>query len=228
MSPHNKTGSRLSNEQEFLTAQEVSERLRLPLSTVYYLAKSGNLPAIHLGRSWRFPSAAVAALGQLKSKSARVLVVDDDAVTRALVLGVLGSKGHVLVEAVDAESGMAAARRQRFDLLFIDYKLPEKDGIQLIQELRGEYSLGQMIMITAFADLVDADKLFGLGAVTLLRKPLDPDQLIECVERSLIPSRSDLGWQQKSPIRPDLGWWEKSAEYDRTNEAINAGAKNGQ
>jgi excisionase family DNA binding protein len=197
MSPENMVRSPVDSSQEFLTAQEVSERLRLPLSTVYYLAKSGDLPAVHLGRSWRFPCAAVAALGERNFKSARVLVVDDDAVTRALVLGVLESRGHVLVEAVDAESGMAEARRQRFDLLLIDFKLPGKDGAQLIQELRGEYSLGQMIMITAFADLMDSDKILELGAVTLLRKPLDPAQLIECVERSLAPSRPGPGWPKK-------------------------------
>jgi len=182
MNPGNFTPSSTPNGQEFLTAREVSSRLRLPLSTVYHLAKSGALPAVHIGKSWRFPAGALVELAGHKSAPASVLVVDDDAVTRAVVSGVLEPRGHLVAEAADAEIALKAARRQRFDWLLIDFKLPGKDGVRLIQELRNEYSLGQMIMITAFVDLVDLEKLFGLGAVTLLRKPLDGLQLIECVE----------------------------------------------
>jgi excisionase family DNA binding protein len=191
--------------QEFLTAREVSLQLRLPLSTVYYLAKSGVLPAVQIGRSWRFPAGAVAEAAIQKPPSARVLVVDDDAVTRALISGVLEPRGHEVVEAVNAETGLEAARRQQFDWLLIDYKLPGKDGVQLIQELRDKYSLGQMIMITAFADLVDLEKLFGLGAVTLLKKPLDASQLIECVERrvSIGEDRSAKG--AEADFKGDIG-----------------------
>ncbi|MGA2243910.1 MAG: response regulator [Verrucomicrobiota bacterium] len=174
-----------TNGQEFLTAREVSHRLRLPLSTVYYLAKTGVLPAAHIGRTWRFLADAVAKFAGHKPAPSRVLVVDDDEVTRVLVQGVLESRGHLVVEAADAEAGLLAARQQRFDWLLIDFKLPGKDGVSLIQELQNEYSLGQMIMITAFVDLVDLEKLFGFGAVTLLRKPLEAAQLIECVERRL-------------------------------------------
>lgn len=45
-----------------MTAAEVGARLRLPLSTVYYLANSGKLPSIQLGRSWRFPATAIEEL----------------------------------------------------------------------------------------------------------------------------------------------------------------------
>jgi excisionase family DNA binding protein len=174
-----------TDREEFLTAREVSLRLRLPLSTVYHLAKTGVLSAVQLGRSWRFSSAAVAVLAGCKVAPMRVLVVDDDAVTRALVLGVLEPRGHQVVEAADAQSALAVARRRRFDRLFIDFKLSDSDGVRLIEELLGGDSLGQMIIITALADLVELDKLFGLGAVTLLRKPLDTNQLIDCMERRL-------------------------------------------
>jgi len=54
-------------EPEFLIAEEVSTRLRLPLSTVYYLAKTGALPAIQLGRAWRFPARGIAELAERRS-----------------------------------------------------------------------------------------------------------------------------------------------------------------
>ena len=169
---------------EFLTAEEVSARLRLPLSTVYHLAKFGVLPAIQLGRTWRFRSRDLDELAPI-SAPAQILVVEDDEVTRTLVVGLLKPRGHLLVEASDAEAGLAVARRQRFDLLLIDFKLPGRDGTELVRELRSEYSLSQIVMIAAFPDLIQISKLFEFGALTLLRKPLETVQFLECVEQIL-------------------------------------------
>ena len=61
---------------EILTAEEVSLRLRLPLSTVYYLAKTGVLPGFQLGRSWRFSSSELDCLMQSKPAKPRILAAD--------------------------------------------------------------------------------------------------------------------------------------------------------
>jgi excisionase family DNA binding protein len=190
---------------EFLLAEEVSARLRLPLSTVYYLAKSGDLPAIQLGRTWRFRSRDLDRLA-LHTAPAQILVVDDDEVTRTLVVGLLKPRGHLLVEAGDAEAGLAAARQQRFDLLLIDFKLPGRDGTELVQELRSEYSLSQIVMITAFPDLVQINKLFELGAMTLLRKPLDTVQFLERIGQ-ILGARMQLKKQRmrEKTVQQSLG-----------------------
>jgi excisionase family DNA binding protein len=200
---------------EFMIAEEVSARLRLPLSTVYHLAKSGVLPALQLGRTWRFRTQDIDELGSMPAP-AQVLVVDDDEVTRALVAGLLQPRGHWLVEAGDAEAGLAAARRQRFDLLLIDFKLPGRNGTELVHELRDEYSPSQIVMITAFPDLVQINQLFELGALTLLRKPLESVQFLECVER-ILDTRSQKRKQGKR---------EKAAHQNRGQEAGNAHSKN--
>jgi excisionase family DNA binding protein len=63
-------------KSEILTAEEVSLRLRLPLSTVYYLAKTGALPGFQLGRSWRFSSSELDRLTQSKPAKPRVPAAD--------------------------------------------------------------------------------------------------------------------------------------------------------
>jgi excisionase family DNA binding protein len=65
---HNSTTPKAASgeKNEILTAEEVSLRLRLPLSTVYYLAKTGALPGFQLGRSWRFSSSELDRLAQPK------------------------------------------------------------------------------------------------------------------------------------------------------------------
>lgn len=52
---------------DLLTAAEVADRLRLPLSTVYYLAKEGKLRGFRVGRSWRFPAAGIEQLTSVAS-----------------------------------------------------------------------------------------------------------------------------------------------------------------
>jgi excisionase family DNA binding protein len=179
---------------ELLTADEVGRRLRLPLSTVYHLAKTGKLPAVQFGRSWRFPAASIERLGSA-TPSLRVLVVDDDAVTCGLVSSALEPSGCQVSEAGSVGQALQFCHRHRFDVMFIDLKLPDRDGTELIRELLGEYSLNQIVVITAYPDISLVGELLKLGPVTLLCKPLAVAQLLECVQRitgiQLVPASSN-------------------------------------
>ena len=166
---------------DLLTAEEVAAQLRLPLSTVYYLAKKGEIPAVRFGRSWRFSAQGLERLAQNNARP-RILIVDDDAVTRTLVTETLTPCGCLVTEADSIKAALEAVRRQQFDGLLIDLKLPDGDGTALVRELRRDYPLSRMVIITAFPEVAQANALFEMGAVTLLRKPLSGDQLIECVE----------------------------------------------
>jgi len=166
---------------QLLTAAEVGARLRLPLSTVYYLAKGGKLPAFRVGRSWRFPRAEIDRLRT--TKSPLVLVVDDDAVTRRIVTLALTPRGCRVEEAGDADEGLRAARNTSFDVLLVDLRMPKRDGTELIRELERDYSRGQMVLISALPELAEGDALADLGGVPLLPKPLTTNGLVACVER---------------------------------------------
>ncbi len=167
---------------ELLLAEEVARRLRLPLSTVYHLAKKGELPAVRFGRSWRFPRLGIQRL-LAGPPGHRVLVVDDDAVTRGLVRAALEPDGCQVREAESVDQALDLCRRQRFDAFFVDLRMPQRDGTELIRALTGEYSLNQMVVITAHPDLSQAAALLELGPVTLLRKPLSIPQLKDCLKR---------------------------------------------
>jgi excisionase family DNA binding protein len=172
---------RPSVRSDLLTADEVGRLLRLPLSTVYYLAKSGKLPAVRFGRSWRFLRANIERL-RGETPFHRVLVIDDDAVARGLVSSALESCDCRVWEAECVEAALQLCLRQRFDILFVDQKMPGRNGIELIRELLGEYSLNQMVVITAHPDISEIADLLELGPIKLLRKPLSVAQLIECVK----------------------------------------------
>ena len=168
---------------DLLTAEEVSDQLRLPLSTVYHLAKTGELPAFRVGRSWRFSAQEIKRLVGASNGRPRILVVDDDQVTRALVVAALEPRDCLVVQASRVAEALEVTRRQRFDVLLIDLKMPGGNGTELIRQLQGDYSLSQMVMITGFPDLAQMNNLLDLGALTLLRKPFSVGQLGDCVER---------------------------------------------
>jgi DNA-binding NtrC family response regulator len=106
-------------------------------------------------------------------------------VTRRFVKELLASRNCAVVEAGSVVEALAAVRRRRFDLFLVDFQLPGGNGIEFIRQIGDDCSLTRVVVTLAFADLTQADQLFGLGAMTLLRKPLDAGQLIECVDRIL-------------------------------------------
>jgi DNA-binding NtrC family response regulator len=149
---------------------------------VYYLAKCGELPAFQLGRSWRFREEDIDRLAGLAQPRPRVLLVDDDEIIRTLFPVTLGARGCQVMAAASVDEALGLTRRYRFDVLLVDLVMPGRGGVDLMRELRGEYSLREMVVVTAFPDLAEAGDLLELGAVTVIRKPFDTDQLVECIE----------------------------------------------
>ena len=86
-------------------------------------------------------------------------------------------------EAASVDEGLALARQTRFDVLFVDFKMPNRNGTELIRELMGAYTLAQMVLISGLPELAQGEALAGLGGVALLPKPLSAEGLAACVER---------------------------------------------
>ncbi|MBX7086701.1 MAG: response regulator, partial [Leptospirales bacterium] len=68
-------------------------------------------------------------------KGKRILVIDDDESTRALVSHALTKAGAVVVSAADADGAMKAASHDRVDLILLDLKMPDFDGMTLLRTL---------------------------------------------------------------------------------------------
>jgi excisionase family DNA binding protein len=164
-----------------LTAKEVAGRLRMPVSTVYHLAQTNRLPAVHLGRTWRFRVKDIEALENGPDQTARILLVDDDVTVLGLVSHLLENAGHEVWTASSVADAERLLRARRFDLLLVDVVLPDRSGVELIRELPPEYPPQRVVLITAYAELSSVDELLSRGEVTILRKPLDADLLLDCV-----------------------------------------------
>ncbi len=120
---------------------------------------------------------------------AHVLVVDDEAGMRNFLEKTLASRCAGVRSAPDAEAGDALMRKHRFDLLVLDITLPGKSGIAWLRELRGRGYGGEVILITAFADLDTAIEALRAGASDFILKPFRVTQILNAVRRGLERAR---------------------------------------
>ncbi|MCW5890331.1 MAG: sigma-54-dependent Fis family transcriptional regulator [bacterium] len=115
----------------------------------------------------------------------RILVADDDDVTCQLLTEVLGRDGAVVVGETDPRQALARATREPIDLAILDLRMPEKDGLTLLRELRARLPLLPVILMTAFGSVDTAVQAIGAGAVDYVSKPMNVEELRATVRRAL-------------------------------------------
>ena len=74
-----------------------------------------------------------------RTKVARILVIDDDEPVRVSLRRALGMAGYEVVEATNGDEGVRLHREEPFDLVITDILMPEKDGLEVIRELRRDF-----------------------------------------------------------------------------------------
>jgi len=122
--------------------------------------------------------------------SATVLVVEDNPLNRKLVRDVLGHAGFRVLEAEDAEQGIALAVAERPDLILMDVQLPGIDGVEALGHLRADAATAAIpvVALTAFAMKDDRERFLSAGFHGYLEKPISVTALPGQVE-ALIAGR---------------------------------------
>src|SRR3990172_9637253 len=112
----------------------------------------------------------------------RILLVEDDAEPAAYLVRALGEAGHVADHAADGAVGAGMAAEGGYDVLVVDRMLPSRDGISLIEELRGRGDQTPVLILSALGQ-VD-DRVVGLraGGDDYLPKPYAFSELLARVE----------------------------------------------
>ena len=120
---------------------------------------------------------------------ARILIVEDDTTFRSLLRAILAGEGYETTEAADGRRGRDLLRREQFDLVISDLKLPGKTGLELFRESREETFPPPFILLTAFGTVEEAVTAIKEGVADFLTKPLkDPESLRALVRRVLAQS----------------------------------------
>jgi DNA-binding NtrC family response regulator len=121
--------------------------------------------------------------------SARILIVEDDKTFRSFLQTLLVAEGYEVAEAADGEKALALLRRESFDLVLSDLKMPGMSGIDLFRRSREETFSAPFVMITAFGSIEEAVTAVKEGVSDFLTKPLkDPDALRVLVRKVLATS----------------------------------------
>ncbi|MEP7116110.1 MAG: helix-turn-helix domain-containing protein [Acidobacteriota bacterium] len=175
--------------EAFLTTDEVLAYLQVNLRTVYRLIDAGKLPAVRVGRQWRFrrkdidtwldrrpqperptppaPAAGTPAAGP----GHRVLVVDPDGASRDAIAGALRAAGHTVDTAPD---GVLAAERLGhavYDLVVSELRVPGLDAFALLREARRATPGLRVMVVTSHSTEAAAIEALNFGVTGYLVKP---------------------------------------------------------
>ncbi|HEY3092285.1 MAG TPA: response regulator [Vicinamibacterales bacterium] len=189
-------------DEVFLTTEEVLEYLQVNLRTVYRLIKAGKIPAVRVGRQWRFRKrdidawldsqrprgdrpAAAAPAAPVRSTRQRVLVVDDEASIRDLLSKTLGLAEYDVDTAPDGPSALDRMRQFNYDLLIADLKMPGMDGLTLIRQAKKIKADLPVIIITGFSTESSAIEAVNLGVAGYLTKPFRVPQVLTAASKAL-------------------------------------------
>lgn len=122
-----------------------------------------------------------------------VLVVDDEVALLRAVSIALTARGYTVTTASNGAEGLEQLVSHQPDVVIIDVKMPELNGVNLVQAIRGDPVTAHipLIILSALAQPRDIDIGTMAGADLYLTKPLNPNQLIAAIEQALTLSPQD-------------------------------------
>lgn len=122
--------------------------------------------------------------GERKMK--RILVVDDEEILRMLISDTLEDLGYEIEEAENGEEALNKIMQKSYDLVILDYMMPNLTGIEVIERIPSEIKATMpILMLTAKAQEADRQAVLDKGADYFMSKPFSPVSLVKVVEEIL-------------------------------------------
>ena len=123
----------------------------------------------------------------IRGNKPTLLIIDDQASNRNVLVHLLAPLGFNIIEADDGEKGLAKAIESKPDAIITDLFMPKRDGFELIQQIRESADLKDKVVIATSASVFEADyqKSLALGSNDFLAKPIKAEQLFEVLQQHL-------------------------------------------
>ena len=125
------------------------------------------------------------------SSAGSVLIIDDEAAIRESLQTLLEFEGYSVEVANDGEEGLTRIAERPFDLVLLDFALPERNGIEILREIRERDSELPVIMITAYGTVENAVNAMQAGATNFIQKPWDNEKLLADVRTAVGRRRAE-------------------------------------
>jgi two-component system response regulator AtoC len=123
-------------------------------------------------------------------KKRKILIIDDEQSLLESLEMFLNEKGYMVSCATSASEGLEMNISFQPDVIILDVRLPDKNGLEIIEELQKKHKVKNIIIITAFHDMDTTIKAMKLGAMEYIPKPIDIEELEQAVERACKLGRS--------------------------------------
>ena len=189
------------NDDTFLTTVEVLEYLHVHHRTLYRLIKAGRIPAVRVGRQWRFRKRDLDAWLEMQrlrtgrygatprpeslQGRARVLVVDDEETIRNLLSKTLALADYEVDVATDGRMALDRMRIIPYDLLITDLRMPGVDGLSVIREARRLKADIPVLIVTGYSSEASAIEAINLGVQGYLTKPFRVPRVLAAAAKAL-------------------------------------------
>lgn len=209
----------MNMETPYLTIGEVAEYLRLSRETLYKYVRRGILPAVKIGRHWRFRKpeldqwlenqgllsggreqrqAPSPRSGPRVREPLRVLVVDDDPSIRLILRIWIEAEGHLADIAENGGSAMRLITKNTYDLVFLDVQMPDLNGAQVLGRLQEYLERPPVVLITGYTESPLLEQALHYEVLYILSKPFMQKQ----VHRLLIGAQAARDGLSESMSRP--------------------------
>jgi excisionase family DNA binding protein len=188
-------------DEVFMTTEEVLAYLHVTQRTIYRLIKAGRIPAVRVGRQWRFRKqdvdrwleqqqgrfgrAGSTTHSGMAGRRPRVLVVDDEEGIRDLLAKTLALAEYDVDLSPDGGAALQRLRAYSYDLLITDLKMPGVDGLAVIRETRTFLPQLPIIIITGFSTEASAIEALNLGVTGYLTKPFRVSKVLAVAAKAL-------------------------------------------
>jgi DNA-binding NtrC family response regulator len=128
-----------------------------------------------------------------------ILVIDDEPGVLESFKMILGIKDYDVSAYPDGPSALKALEKDKYDVAFVDFKMPEMDGIEVLRRIKEADPSIEVVMVTAYGSEETHANAITLGALEYLKKPFLMEEIYELVERGLQRRRNKMMKKKDAP-----------------------------
>jgi len=173
-------------DDAFLTTADALEYLKTTPRTLYRRLANGEIPAVRLGRQWRFRKGDLDRwVEEPRPAPPRVLIADDDADVLGTLVNILAVTDYRVETVRNGVAAVTQLRQAAYDLLLTDLMMPGLDGIEVAREAKKLRPAIKVVIVTAYPTTSSAIDALNLGVDGYVTKPFTPEDVLKATAHAL-------------------------------------------
>src|SRR5690554_2521739 len=127
-----------------------------------------------------------------------LLIIDDDVDICMLLKRFFERKGYQVRIAFKGAEGIEIVKKEKIDIVLTDFRLPDKDGFQILEEIKAIDHQIPIIVITGYSDVNQAVKVIRLGAYEYVTKPIFPEEILLLIKDALAENQVAISTEKET------------------------------